>query len=233
MVAVPRNRQPSQFQRRHETVLWKCQFLRSLPNNQKWNRFQKTRKVRNAIRHLDTTRVHTMTVNILILLQTFRFNWYFHLAEPARPRRSRDWNEEERRRRKEKMRLDIEKENMKSLTSPTTTTTTTMSTPKTVAAFKQISPDDRIALNTLDGANASKSKRIRPKTRRYVIMAGELTLTKFRPIFLISLIDHHEHATPMRIQFHVKCEHRSWLVPNAPNQLRIHWIVLVQRNINN
>lgn len=84
----------------------------------------------------------------------------FDLEEPARPRRSRDWNEEERRRRKEKMRLDIEKENMKSLTSPT------MTTPKAIPAFKQISPDDRIALNTLDGANACKSKRIRPKTRR-------------------------------------------------------------------
>lgn len=94
--------------------------------------------------------------------------YIYNFAEPARQRRCRDWNEEERRRRKEKMRLDIEKENMKSLTSPTTTTTTAIATPKPVAAFKQISPDDRVALNTLDGANATKSKRIRPKTRRYV-----------------------------------------------------------------
>lgn len=55
------------------------------------------------------------------------------------------------------MRLDIEKENMKSLTSPAN---------KTVPLFKQISPEDRIAMNTLDGANPNKTKRIRPKTRR-------------------------------------------------------------------
>lgn len=79
------------------------------------------------------------------------------ILEPARPRRSRDWNEEERRRRKEKMRLDIEKENMKSLTSPIR---------KPNPAFKQISPEDKAALNILDGANPNKSKRIRPKTRR-------------------------------------------------------------------
>lgn len=79
--------------------------------------------------------------------------------EPSRPRRIRDWNEDERRRRKEKMRLDIEKENMKSLTSPSK---------KTSPAFKQISPDDRAALNTLDGTNPSKTKRVRPKTRRRV-----------------------------------------------------------------
>lgn len=82
------------------------------------------------------------------------------ISEPSRPRRLKDWNEEERRRRKEKMRLDIEKENMKSLTSPTK---------KPSPAFKQISPDDRTALNILDGTNPNKTKRIRPKTRRYII----------------------------------------------------------------
>lgn len=94
----------------------------------------------------------------------------FCITEPARPRRARDWNEEERRRRKEKMRLDIEKENMKSLTSPT------VPTPKPVPSFKQISPDDRIALNTLDGANANKSKRIRPKTRRWAEIWNDIFL---------------------------------------------------------
>lgn len=69
----------------------------------------------------------------------------------------RDWNEEERRRRKEKMRLDIEKENMKSLTSPIA---------KSTAIFKQISPDDRTAMNILDGTSPNKAKRLRPKTRR-------------------------------------------------------------------
>lgn len=69
----------------------------------------------------------------------------------------RDWNDEERRRRKEKMRLDIEKENMKSLTSPIK---------KTNAVFKQISPDDRAAMNVLDGTSPNKGKRLRPKTRR-------------------------------------------------------------------
>lgn len=79
--------------------------------------------------------------------------------KPSRQRRVRDWNEEERRRRKEKMRLDIEKENMKSLTSPIT---------KSAASFKQISPDDRTAMNILDGTSPNKAKRLRPKTRRYV-----------------------------------------------------------------
>lgn len=56
------------------------------------------------------------------------------------------------------MRLDIEKENMKSLTSPSK---------NPIPVFKQISPDDRAAMNILDGANPSKGKRIRPKTRRF------------------------------------------------------------------
>lgn len=71
------------------------------------------------------------------------------------------------------MRLDIEKENMKSLTSPIKkpTTTATMSTSTTTAttptaAYKQISPDDRVAMNVLDGTSPNKAKRFRPKTRR-------------------------------------------------------------------
>ncbi|KAJ6649060.1 Sesquipedalian-1, partial [Pseudolycoriella hygida] len=77
--------------------------------------------------------------------------------KPSRQRRVRDWNEEDRRRRKEKMRLDIEKENMKSLTSPIK---------KPSHIFKQISPDDRAAMNILDGTSPNKAKRLRPKTRR-------------------------------------------------------------------
>lgn len=79
--------------------------------------------------------------------------------EPCRMRKQRDCSEEDRRRRKEKMRLDIEKENMKSLTSPT----------KKPICFKRISPDDRTALHILDGTSQAKTKRIRPKTRRYVL----------------------------------------------------------------
>lgn len=85
------------------------------------------------------------------------FNSFLADNKPSRQRRVRDWNEEERRRRKEKMRLDIEKENMKSLTSPIT---------KSTATFKQISPDDRTAMNILDGTSPNKAKRLRPKTRR-------------------------------------------------------------------
>lgn len=76
--------------------------------------------------------------------------------KPTRARRI--WNDEERRRKKEKMRLDIEKENMKCLTSP-------IKKPLN-ATFKQISPDDRTALNILDGTSPNKTKRLRPKTRR-------------------------------------------------------------------
>lgn len=71
-------------------------------------------------------------------------------------RKQRDWAEDDRRRRKEKMRLDIEKENAKSIASPT----------KKPICFKRISPDDRAALHVLDGTSTTKTKRIRPKTRR-------------------------------------------------------------------
>lgn len=47
--------------------------------------------------------------------------------------------------------------NGKSMASPKTKISTT---------FKKISPDDRTALNILDGASPSKTKRFRPKTRR-------------------------------------------------------------------
>lgn len=82
----------------------------------------------------------------------------------ARSRRTREWNEEDRRRRKEKMRLDIEKENMKSLTSPIKKPSAIVS--PSALTFAQISPDDRAAMNVLDGTSPNKGKRFRPKTRR-------------------------------------------------------------------
>ena len=70
-----------------------------------------------------------------------------------------DWNEEERRRRRNTLKLELEagEANGKSIASPKTKISTT---------FKKISPDDRTALNILDGASPSKTKRFRPKTRR-------------------------------------------------------------------
>lgn len=68
--------------------------------------------------------------------------------------------EEERRRRKEKLRLDIEHDNVESLTSPTN---------KQCTSFKRISPNDKTALQILDGGTQAKTKRIRPKTRRLVL----------------------------------------------------------------
>lgn len=77
-----------------------------------------------------------------------------------RVRRSRDWSEEERRRKKGNFKLEIEKDPMMktSLTSP-------LLRPSGVA--KKISPEDKTALNILDGASPSKhQKRFRPKTRK-------------------------------------------------------------------
>lgn len=78
-----------------------------------------------------------------------------------------DWNEEERRCRKDNMKLDFDIEPkdsvrggarmVRSMASPKTKISTT---------FKKISPDDRTALDILDGASPSKTKRFRPKTRR-------------------------------------------------------------------
>lgn len=75
--------------------------------------------------------------------------------------------EEERRRRKEKLRLDIEHDNVDSLTSPTN---------KQCTSFKRISPNDKTALQILDGGTQAKTKRIRPKTRRSVFDNKKLTL---------------------------------------------------------
>lgn len=75
-----------------------------------------------------------------------------------RVRRSRVWSEDERRRKKGNFKLEIEKDPMKpSLTSPLLRT----------GVAKKISPEDKTALNILDGASPSKQhKRFRPKTRK-------------------------------------------------------------------
>lgn len=76
-----------------------------------------------------------------------------------RVRRSRDWSEDERRRKKGNFKLEIEKDPMKpSLISPSL---------RTGVVAKKISPEDKTALNILDGASPSKQhKRFRPKTRK-------------------------------------------------------------------
>lgn len=76
-----------------------------------------------------------------------------------RVRRSRDWSEDERRRKKGNFKLEFEKDSVKpSLTSPLLRQT---------GVAKKISPDDKTALNILDGASPSKQqKRFRQKTRK-------------------------------------------------------------------
>lgn len=87
-----------------------------------------------------------------------------------RVRRSRDWSEDERRRKKGNFKLEFEKDAAKpSQTSP-------LIRPSGVA--KKISPEDKTALNILDGASPSKQhKRFRQKTRKTprnrTPMAGE------------------------------------------------------------
>lgn len=76
-----------------------------------------------------------------------------------RIRRSRDWSEDERRRKKGNFKLEFEKDSIKpSLTSPLL---------RQSGVAKKISPDDKTALNILDGASPSKQqKRFRQKTRK-------------------------------------------------------------------
>lgn len=76
-----------------------------------------------------------------------------------RVRRSKDWSEDERRRKKGNFMLEIEKDSIKpSLTSPLI---------RQPGVAKKISPDDKTALNILDGTSPSKQhKRFRPKTRK-------------------------------------------------------------------
>lgn len=76
-----------------------------------------------------------------------------------RVRRSRDWSEEERRRKKGNFKLEIEKD----MTKPTSLTSPLV---RPAGVVKKISPDDKTALNVLDGASPSKQKRFRPKTRK-------------------------------------------------------------------
>lgn len=78
----------------------------------------------------------------------------------VRIRRSRDWSEEERRRKKGTFKLEFEKDSIKpAIASP-------LLLRQPGAAIKKISPDDKVAMNILDGASPSKQKRFRPKTRK-------------------------------------------------------------------
>lgn len=80
----------------------------------------------------------------------------------VRLRKPKEWSEEERRRKKGNFKLEIEKE------SPSSKMTSLPSTfGKTCGVLKKISPDDKTALNVLDGASPSKQKpRFRGKTRK-------------------------------------------------------------------
>ena len=79
----------------------------------------------------------------------------------VRIRRSRDWSEEERRRKKGAFKLEFENDSIKpSIASP-------LLLRQPGVAIKKISPDDKVAMNILDGAaSPSKQKRFRPKTRK-------------------------------------------------------------------
>lgn len=81
------------------------------------------------------------------------------VKQQTRPRRNREWNEEERRRKKTNFKLEFDRDTQKALTSPL------LRQPS--PGFKKISPDDKSALNVLDGTSPSKQyKRFRPKTRK-------------------------------------------------------------------
>ncbi|XP_050076397.1 uncharacterized protein LOC126563742 isoform X2 [Anopheles maculipalpis] len=74
-------------------------------------------------------------------------------------RRGRDWNEEERRRKKSTFKLEFDKDSIKTYTTPM------LRQPS--PGFKKLSPEDKSALNVLDGASpSSKQKRFRQKTRK-------------------------------------------------------------------
>lgn len=79
------------------------------------------------------------------------------LARPGR--RGRDWNEEERRRKKSTFKLEFDKDSIKTYTTPM------LRQPS--PGFKKLSPEDKGAMNVLDGTSpSSKQKRFRPKTRK-------------------------------------------------------------------
>lgn len=85
--------------------------------------------------------------------------YIFTEIKAARARRGKEWNEEERRRKKGNFKLEFEKNGTKSITSPNLKSSN--------IGFKQISPEDRTALNILDGTSPSKGgRRFRPKTKR-------------------------------------------------------------------
>jgi hypothetical protein len=76
-------------------------------------------------------------------------------------RKPRDWNEEERRRKKGNFKLEFEGK------EPTSTLVSPFMRPTSSGAIKKISPDDKAALNILDGTSPSKQKpRFRGKTRK-------------------------------------------------------------------
>uniref|UniRef100_A0A182F5V9 Uncharacterized protein n=1 Tax=Anopheles albimanus TaxID=7167 RepID=A0A182F5V9_ANOAL len=80
------------------------------------------------------------------------------IARSARRGRG-DWNEEERRRKKSTFKLEFDKDSIKTYTTPM------LRQPS--PGFKKLSPEDKSALNVLDGASPSgKAKRFRPKTRK-------------------------------------------------------------------
>lgn len=77
-----------------------------------------------------------------------------------RLRKPKEWNEEERNKKRKNFKLEIEKESSSKMTLPPTFG-------KTCGVLKKISPDDKTALNVLDGASPSKQKpRFRGKTRK-------------------------------------------------------------------
>lgn len=77
-----------------------------------------------------------------------------------RLRKARDWNEEDRRRKKGNFKLEFEgKDSSKTIS--------TLPSPRPTGAIKKVSPDDKAALNVLDGTSPSKQKpRFRGKTRK-------------------------------------------------------------------
>lgn len=78
-----------------------------------------------------------------------------------RLRKPKEWNEEERRRKKNNFKLEIEKDSSSKMTMPSN-----LAKPSS-GVLKKISPEDKTALNILDGASPSKQKpRFRGKTRK-------------------------------------------------------------------
>lgn len=82
-------------------------------------------------------------------------------VKSLRMKKQKEWTEDERRRKKGNFKLEFEKNGKngsKSITSP-------VLKPSQIG-FKQISPEDRNALNVLDGTSPSKGRRFRSKGKR-------------------------------------------------------------------